>query len=641
MWRATRLPRRLREIVALRLSALPDEQRSLLDVAAVDGVAFDGDAIAAAIDRSLLDVLRVLQNVYRNTELILPSEDGWRFANATFQEGIYEDLASDLRRVLHRRLAEHLEARGESVDPERLGVHWERAGESERAAPYLNRAALLAALRQEHLRAIDLATRSGLFPDGIRPESACDQAELVFTMAGGLSDMGRTQDAAALVERMLDAATAVGEEQLLLRSVVWREDIRLHSEAGASVDLAELRRAAESLADSLELGRARYLLGTIADRRGDLDEAERWMKLAIEIFGRCGPAWMHSSSLDKLAQIAAHRGRNLEAEALYADAARIAEHSGRRLSAAVSHVNRVLSAFDRGESKELEPQLGNAVRTFRLSGMDAHAGQTLVHLARIRYDHGDLRGAESALEEALAILEGADRPLVLSFAFREKAYLDATRGRLREANEHLRTARSLAESAGAEFAMVKTACVKTHCLCFAGDREEAANRAQTALRLSGEMTRRTLADWLAEASVYGLPASALRECMAQQPPRDESTLAGAIALAEDSGDADALRTAASAFRDPAIGERRALMHAVADLFLAEALRREGDEKAQDRAEAALQGAERVGHVWLQATALRLLSRLSPESDFASRLRAHVAAVAKTAGDERISSVWAP
>ncbi|MHC4222445.1 MAG: serine/threonine-protein kinase [Planctomycetota bacterium] len=82
-WRATRLPRRLREMVALRLSALPDEQRSLLDVAAVDGVAFDGDAIAAAIDRSLLDVLRVLQNIYRNTELIVPSKDGWRLPRPT------------------------------------------------------------------------------------------------------------------------------------------------------------------------------------------------------------------------------------------------------------------------------------------------------------------------------------------------------------------------------------------------------------------------------------------------------------------------------------------------------------------------------------------------------------------------------
>ncbi|MHC4817352.1 MAG: protein kinase domain-containing protein, partial [Planctomycetota bacterium] len=267
-WEAVPLPRRLKELVAPRLRDLPEDQRAILDLAAVDGVRFDGEALAAAAEMPLLNVLRALQEVYRRTGLVAPRDQGWRFANTVFQEGIYQELAPDLRRVLHRRFAEHLEERAqrEPVDPERLGVHWERAGDRRRAAPHLNAAAHQATRRQECMRAIDLARRSGLLPDGIDATTATEQADLLFALSGCLCDLGRDEEAMRLVDGVLEVADRV----LRLRALVWREDVHMFARGAAAVDEAELKRAESELPELEELGRARYLLGLAAKYREDL-----------------------------------------------------------------------------------------------------------------------------------------------------------------------------------------------------------------------------------------------------------------------------------------------------------------------------------------------------------------------------------
>ena len=60
---------------------------------------FDGDALAAVVERPLLGVLRSLQHLYRKRGLVVPRATGYRFAHALFQDVIYEDLAPALRRA--------------------------------------------------------------------------------------------------------------------------------------------------------------------------------------------------------------------------------------------------------------------------------------------------------------------------------------------------------------------------------------------------------------------------------------------------------------------------------------------------------------------------------------------------------------
>jgi hypothetical protein len=642
-WEAVPFPRRLKELVAPRLRALPEDQRSILDMAAVDGVRFDGEALAAASEMPLLKVLRALQDAYRRTGLVAPREQGWRFANTVFQEGLYQDLAPDLRRVLHRRFAEHLEERAqrEPVDPERLGVHWERAGDKTRAAPHLNAAAHQATRRQECLRAIDLAKRSGLYPKGIDETTATEQAGLLFALSGCLCDLGRGEEA----ERLLDAVLGVADGILHLRALVWREDIRLHARGVAAVDEEELLRAARELPDSEELGRARYILGLAAKYKEDLGASQRWQEEADEVFVRLGKRSGHSSCLDQLAQIAARRGRFEEAEALHADASRVATECGRPTSAAASEVNRVCAAFARRAVPELEPVLDQAFRTFLLGGLPVHAAQAVFQLAGLRYDRGAVADAERAVEQGFATLGETEHPVGRTMGFRHRAHLDAVRGRLASALDHIGAALQAAKQAG-KYSEAVAKGIETQLLCFAGRLKEAASAARQGLELAAGFpdkgTLEDLAMWFAEARLYGLPAAVLDETAAlleqggatAKPARE--AVAGARAL--DDGSQEDLDRGAAALRDPAVGGRRATLAAVADRLTAEALRRAGnDEEARAAARSMLARAERIGHVWLQMAAHRTLAGLDPAGRHKERLEKLVRSVA--GGDERIEAAW--
>ncbi len=65
-WGAHTLPVRLVDLLAARLRGLPAIQRELLEVAAVDGMDFDGEALASVLHRPLLTVLRQLQKPRRS-----------------------------------------------------------------------------------------------------------------------------------------------------------------------------------------------------------------------------------------------------------------------------------------------------------------------------------------------------------------------------------------------------------------------------------------------------------------------------------------------------------------------------------------------------------------------------------------------
>ena len=69
-WNDAFLPRRLSELVSTRLQRLTEEQRGLLDAAAVDGVTFDGEALAKVLGLNLLHVLRSLQHLTREPALV-------------------------------------------------------------------------------------------------------------------------------------------------------------------------------------------------------------------------------------------------------------------------------------------------------------------------------------------------------------------------------------------------------------------------------------------------------------------------------------------------------------------------------------------------------------------------------------------
>jgi len=602
-WDRASLPSRFHELVACRLAPLHEQDRALLEAAAVDGLTFDGEALEAVVGRSLLDVLRGLQRLYRDRGLVEPHGEGFRFTSTVMQEVIYNETAPALRRAIHRRLAEHLEKRGEEVDPERVGVHWERAGELEHAVPHLLRAAAAAAERQEHRRIVDLCTRAGLGAEGLDAATVREHAPTLLGLARAYDSLGERDLRERVYRVLLDA---VDDERFRHRCRVSRARARYLTDGVGAVDEPRLREAVEALPDSRERADACYLLGMIEKYRGDLEAARDWLRQADATYEELGLLAQHSSALDQLASVALRSDRVHEAEALYGEAARISRSAGWRLNAVVSEVNRALAAFEIGKLDGLDASLEKSVHTLNLEGSRLSSAAAVV-LAQVRYAQGDTGGAVRVVEQALEMLEGAVHLPSLQEARMEECHLAAVRGHLGVAEKSLDESRVAAEKTEDLLARVTTQCLEAHIACFAGDVDRAVRAAVRAVELArGTESGTTRAEpqlWLAEASWYGLPADVL-EPLAGHPVVDAARLRTV----------DALEQGADHLKNHPPGRRRAAL-SILELWLsADALQLRGEKDlAADLTSKALEQATALGHVFMQIGLLRTLNMLTGDA----------------------------
>jgi tetratricopeptide (TPR) repeat protein len=630
--RGETLPTRLVDLLSGRLRKLPASTRNLLDVAAVDGVAFDGEALAAVSKRELLSVLRVLQKLSRDEGIVQPRDRGYRFARTLLRDVLYSEVAPELRRELHRRLAEHLESREEPVDPERLGVHWEAAGDVQRAKPYLRDAALRAVQRAENARAVDLSRRAGLVPGKILPNDARAATELLMHLARTYVTLGQSaEDVEAIYDVLCRVADEDRDARLRMRVAARRGHFRYFGRGWKPSDEEDVRNAAASLPISQDLGRARYLLGIVAKFRGDLEDATRWLQAADDAFRVVPDSDVHRASvLDQLASVALRAGRAQEAESLYEQASALSARTGWLVNAAASDVNRVVAAFSRGIVEGHEQRLERSIHRLRLEQSHGLAAHAMVVSAQVRTALGDLEGASKTLAEALAILGSSSLLPAVAAIETERGYVEAVRGNLDVADLALSRAVQAAEGHGDVLAQGMAWAYRALVACFASDGASAATAARRAIECTrvarGTSSAGPVLLALFEATLYGLDKYVALDALrvlgipsgGDGPPSMKAAADWGAALGAERGSTAELRSLqrlSDALRRGEEGSRRAVLRATGALIAATvAGRRDGVTAATRHAKEAALEAKSIGHVWLEARAWTFLAPLLPEPE---------------------------
>jgi tetratricopeptide (TPR) repeat protein len=634
-WRTESLPARLRDFVLSRVTRIASADRSRLEIAAIAGVDFDGESVAAAAGEQLLSVLRDLQRIYREHGIIEPTARGFRFVSAVHREAIYGDIAPELRGCLHRRFAEQLECRpaARAVPPEELAHHWARAGELERARPWFREAAIAAARRQEIHRAVELAD---LARDGESledPAAVIARAEFLLRMASVCADAGRADEGTRIAERVADAAKAKGDETLRLRAVVRKNAVSLPLASAPATDEAELRLAAERPELGHESRMACYLLGLLERRRAEFGPAEAWFRRADAAFVAAGDDAMRSATLGQLAALASRAGRKIEAEGLYADAARISAHVGRRTNAAVHEVNRVRSAFGRGNLAGVGDAIEKAIRVFEADGAASLSAHATALLAEVRYAEGNLRQAEEILPRSVGMLQRAGNVQGLLTAHLQDAELSLARGHLDRSLRAIETAREFEARVGPD-GPGRVAGMEILVRSVRGEVGEAATLFERFLpgRAMSPSVRADLLLRAAEALWYGLGAArgeGVELAIAGEGVEEAGVLKAAAALARAAGlDGSKLREAASILVSPPFGQRRAYLSALGLALGAAAARwsAAGRDEALRTARVAADAAGALGHAPLAFAARRRLLELGAEPPELGKLDGQFAGV---------------
>ena len=138
------VPGRVEDIFARRLNALSDDEREIMQIAAIIGYKFDASILAKILETPKLKLLKTLQSIDRDLNILIGTEDGFQFEHPMLREMLYSEVPAALRREYHAMTAEEMDARYAPKYGSLIGevsYHYNRSGNVVKALPLLYKAA--------------------------------------------------------------------------------------------------------------------------------------------------------------------------------------------------------------------------------------------------------------------------------------------------------------------------------------------------------------------------------------------------------------------------------------------------------------------------------------------------------------------
>jgi tetratricopeptide (TPR) repeat protein len=203
-----------------------------MGIAATVGREFTFDVLAQAHGKDEETSVRALDELWRRRIVREQGTDAYDFAHDRIREVAYAGLSAARRRLLHRRVAETLEAvHAADLDAVagQVAAHYEQAGQVEQAIPFYKQAAEAAQRIYAHEEAIVSFQRALSLLDRLPSQQAEQEAwrEMAVRLEEGLGDVlhwtGQHDEALAAYQRALGGASQ--------RDWIWPS--RLHRKCGS------------------------------------------------------------------------------------------------------------------------------------------------------------------------------------------------------------------------------------------------------------------------------------------------------------------------------------------------------------------------------------------------------------------------
>ncbi len=413
------IPTSLRGLMLTRVDRLPEDLQQVLRNAAVIGLQFSADLIEEIL-RRLAGADSVLPALERLTDLgvlVKQPEVGnqiYAFRHLLTQETIYESLMRSQRPTLHQIVAECIEklyAGDLERQTEVLALHYDRARVRDKAMLYALSAGERARARFANHEALEYYSRA-------------------LQLSQHLSDFES--------ERW-QAIVGLGQVQ---------QHIGQYEEA-----IACYQAGLTDWKDAPPVARAQVMLKlgqVLGDKRGDLDQAERWLREGLSQL-----ALAHADMPDLLAQIHSEMGWiSLRRGDLTEAQARL--ESGLALVESTEHLN-VVSAilnrlgfvhYHRSEWEQAVACVEQALRLREQLGDIVGYARSLNNLGILKQISGAWDGALADYEQAVELQERIGEVEGLALACTNLGVLYTERGEWSKAEENLQRSFAIAQRIG-------------------------------------------------------------------------------------------------------------------------------------------------------------------------------------------------
>jgi DNA-binding SARP family transcriptional activator len=420
LWAGTRetsgaplLPASVRDLVARRLDRLSPRSQQMVAVAAVIGRRFDFSLLRSAGGVEERDAAEAVEELVRHRVLQAVGNQ-LDFAHDRVRDVAYGRLLPPRRRLLHRAVAEALEAAGAATADAREAPSWDHVGEQiEQLAHH--------ALRGEMPeKAVHYLRQAG---DKAAARSALQEARLWFEQALGVLTM---------LPESRSTLQAGFEIRLALRSVLTQLG-ELRAVLGV---LREAEAMAERLNDDGRRGRVCAFLTNVHARLDAPDAALVSGTRALEIAARLGDLGLRILASTYLAQAHYYRGEYTRVVELTTDNLAalpldwVHEFFGSNQPPAVNDRFRLLASLAHlGRFAEAAQHAAEAIRLAEPTrhpytvALTCHAASTM-HLVE-----GDWAKAHALIERQISVLRtgniAGELPMALAYSARALAYLGA------------------------------------------------------------------------------------------------------------------------------------------------------------------------------------------------------------------------
>ena len=500
------VPETLQALIAARLDGLPQEERALLQDAAVLGKTFTRASLADVTGRPEADLEPLLSSLVRKellgiqTDPRSPERGQYGFLQSLAQKVAYDTLSKRDRKARHLAAASSIERGWVSDEDEIVEVVASHYLEAFRLAP-----------EAEDADAIRAKARDTLVRAGRRAEAlaATQQARGFYLRAGELADA--TSERAELIEAaafmafvggFMDEAVALYEEA----RAAFDEEGQLHAAARVSARIGEIlwiRDRPEEGAELMErafdvleqeepdhdLATLAATLGKVLFFLGRLDDAAQRIDTALKI---AEPQWFPdilSEALNTKSLILSAWGRSEESLALLKRSLEIALENDVVVSAIRAYTNLSNEMDERSRIDEAIRCVEGGRALARRFGFRGHDWFLLGHEVMYQFLRGEwetvtatVRGLPDPSEEP-AVLAGIE---VISWAGLEVA---AGRGDIEEAERCFQSIAHLEDGGDVQGRAAHDA-TKGTLLSAKGEYEEALHWALRAVEVRGQLSAR-------------------------------------------------------------------------------------------------------------------------------------------------------
>ena len=511
------LPRSIYGLISARLDGLPEDEKSVLQDAAVIGRVFWVGAVAELTGRSVGEIRDALGRL-RVKELVLPHEPSsfsdeheFSFRHNLIRDGAYDSLPKALRADKHAGVARWAEQHaGDRADEiaeliathllealgylEELGDTGERRDELRRSAfRWTFRAGERTSalwLREEATRwfrgAERLATELALTP-GDRVHLARAHVEASWA-TDPISEFERVVHVAQDVYEALGDRVGIGWTFSRLAWGLFMSGRDDEAETSARAAVSTL----EPLGEGRELADALHTLGWYLWRRGRIAEAEPLLRRSADMAQRVGDRVVHAVATQTLAVCLSQSGRSEEALERIEEAFRLAKEVGEFANLARCYNNLASLVSDlASDNRRAEVVCREGLELAQRAGARPNEGWLTGSLGDVLARTGKLAEAEDYQRRAVELAaEIGDEPL-RGMRVTALAYVVMLRGRLDEAEATQREAVPMIEANPEPQSLVFIPWMDAQLALVRGRNEEAAAKFTETVDLMREINTET------------------------------------------------------------------------------------------------------------------------------------------------------